>query len=71
MSMIECDRCGIIIDSDEDPGCFLDNPYDSRDTTVVCLACREREYDEHQEKLMQDGPGPSLLEQQREAMKYK
>lgn len=71
MSMIDCDDCGVLIDTDDDPGCFIENPYDGRDTTVWCLQCRENAYQKHQDKLMEDGPGPSLLQQQQEAMKFK
>lgn len=71
MSICVCDRCNSYIDSDKDPHCFCENPYDSRDTTIVCENCREQDYDRHQESLMENGPGPSLREQQVEAMKFK
>lgn len=35
MSCIRCDRCPEIIDSDDDPECFLSDDY------VLCEACRE------------------------------
>ncbi len=38
---------------------------------VFCDNCRERAYDRHQESLMENGPGPSLLDQQRAAYKIK
>lgn len=38
---------------------------------IICDACQERAYDRHQESLMESGPGPSLLDQQREATKLK
>lgn len=71
MSLIPCEHCDAMIDSDDDPGCFIDNPYDSRDTTILCEPCRERAYERHQESLMEGGGGPSLIEQQRAAYKIK
>ena len=72
MTAIPCAHdCGVLVDPDQDPNCKIVNPYDDSDITVVCLACQEKAYDAHQERLMQDGPGPSLLEQQREAWKLK
>lgn len=71
MSIVVCDHCERYIDSDFDCDCFIENPYDSRDVTTLCENCRERAYEEQQERLMEDGPGPSLLDQQREAMKFK
>lgn len=71
MSVVVCDHCERYIDSDDDGDCFIDNPYNSKDTTILCEHCRERAYEAQQERLMEDGPGPSLLEQQRDAMKLK
>lgn len=71
MSIVICDHCDRAIDSDFDCDCFIENPYDSKDTTVLCENCRERAWDRQQESLMENGPGPSLLDQQREAMKFK
>lgn len=71
MSMVICEHCDRAIDSDDDPGCFIDNPYDSRDTTIVCEPCRESAYERQQERLMEDGPGPSLLQQQQAAWRLK
>ena len=71
MSMCVCERCDRYIDSDDDPDCFIENPYDSKDTTILCEPCREKAYDRYQEDLMETGGGPSLLEQQREARKLK
>lgn len=39
--------------------------------TVQCTNCLERAYERQQERLMEDGSGPSLLEQQRAAYKIK
>jgi hypothetical protein len=72
MSLIPCEHdCGVMVDPDQDPLCKIVNPYDSSDVTVVCLNCQEKAYEAQQERLMEDGPGPSLLEQQREAWRLK
>jgi hypothetical protein len=71
MSMVTCDHCDAYIDSDFDPDCFIENPYDSKDTTILCEPCRERAYDRYQESLMEGGGGPTLLEQQIAAMVLK
>lgn len=71
MSMVTCERCDCAIDSDDDPGCFIENPYNSRDTRILCENCRECEWDRYQESLTEGGGGPSLREQQIEAMKLK
>ena len=71
MSIVICERCERQIDSDKDDGCFSVNPYNRNDITAVCEPCREKAWDRQQERLMEDGPGPSLLEQQIEARKFK
>ena len=71
MSIIVCDRCNAYIDSDDDPDCFIENPYDSKDTTILCEPCREAAWDRQQETLMETGGGPSLIEQQRAAWRLK
>ena len=71
MSIVICDHCDCWIDSDEDAECFIENPYNSKDVTVLCEACRERAYEQFQEHLMETGGGPSLQEQQMAARKYK
>ena len=71
MSIVICESCDQPIDSDFDAECFMENPYDSKDVTVNCERCRERALDRQQERLMEDGPGPSLRDQQIEAMKLK
>jgi hypothetical protein len=73
MSMVICEDCERQIDSDDDPNCFVEtgNMRRLHETTVLCENCRERRWDHEQERLMQEGPGPSLLEQQIEAMKFK
>lgn len=72
MSLIPCERdCGVMVDPDQDPLCTIVNPYDSSDVTVMCLACQEKAYERQQERLMEDGGGPSLIEQQRAAYNLK
>lgn len=69
MSMAFCERCDRLIDTDHDPNAFCDAPDGS--TEIICDSCQERAYDRHQENLMEDGPGPSLLDQQRAAYNIK
>ncbi len=71
MSIVICDRCDCWIDSDDDGDCFIENPYNAKDTTVLCEPCRERAWDRQQEDLMEGGGGPSLLEQQQDAYRIK
>ena len=55
MSMICCQACEALIDSDDDPGCFVEPPdctppeQRARATTIMCEPCREAEYDRQQE----------------------
>lgn len=39
MSMIRCDECSRLVDSDDDPECFLTR---DRKDWIVCEVCRER-----------------------------
>ena len=71
MSIIVCESCDKYIDSDFDADCFIENPYDSKNVTIKCDRCRERDWDREQERLMEEGPAPSLLDQQIEAKKLK
>ncbi len=47
MSVIECSDCGQFIDSDDDPGCFVEVTYSPRqgltvDTdAILCEQCRD------------------------------
>jgi hypothetical protein len=70
MSMVICEHCDGPIDSDDDPGCFVDHEGWCKDE-IICEPCRERAYDQGQESLMEDGGGPSLIEQQRQAWNIK
>ncbi len=60
-----CDSCDATCDPAKDPHCL------GEFNTTLCENCREAAYDRHQERLMETGGGPSLLEQQREAYKIK
>lgn len=71
MSICVCDHCDAYIDSDFDAHCFIENPYNSLDVTILCEPCRERAWERQQEDLMETGGGPSLLDQQIAAIKYK
>lgn len=44
MSMIACQGCGQIVNSDNDPDCFVEvgNMRRYHETRVYCEACRER-----------------------------
>lgn len=44
MSMIACDRCPTIINSDDDPTCFVETGDMRRmhKTIVLCERCREK-----------------------------
>lgn len=62
MNRIQCDHC--------------DKWVDQKDGNVQCDAficdnCNEAAYDRQQERLMEEGPGPTLQEQQIEAYKIK
>lgn len=70
MSICICDKCDRPIDSDFDCDCFCTDPWGGNET-IVCEPCREKSYDDHQERLMETGGGPSLIEQQREAWRLK
>ena len=46
MSMIKCDGCDRIFDSDEDPDCFIEEDYaDKQPARVICETCREEPID--------------------------
>jgi hypothetical protein len=44
MSMILCDRCNMVIDSDDDPDCFVETGNQRRlhETTILCETCRDK-----------------------------
>lgn len=53
------------------PQCDLEEYDDDQFAAEVCDNCAERAYDAQQERLMETGGGPSLIEQQRAAYKIK
>ena len=40
MSMIRCERCPTLIDSDDDPDCFVS--INDNDSIVMCEPCRDK-----------------------------
>lgn len=66
MSLFTCEHCDKDFDTATQPYC-VSGP----DDTVICENCAESAWDRQQERLMEDGGGPSLIEQQREAYKIK
>lgn len=53
---------------------FCDKPLSKQnllDEVDTCDSCMEKAYDRQQERLMENGPGPTLLEQQQAAYKIK
>lgn len=60
MSMVMCERCDRMIDSDDDPDCFCEAPdYMPADfrkavgTEVVCEPCRERQWEHDFQRQME------------------
>lgn len=58
MSCIHCDDCCRLIDSDDDPDCFVEagNPLGLPLERVLCERCREREWDRQEQQKMEDAP---------------
>ncbi len=60
MSMVICDHCDRLFDSDADPDCFIEPPYAtpaSRSVQdIICEPCRERALDRQQERRAEDAP---------------
>ena len=52
MSMVRCDNCDLIFDSDADPDCFVEvgNMRRLHQTKIMCPPCRE-DYENEQEYL--------------------
>jgi hypothetical protein len=68
MTTYFCDGCDATCDPEKDPHCF----HRAGDCDVtLCENCREAAYDRQQGRLMENGPGPSLRDQQISAMKFK
>jgi hypothetical protein len=55
MSMVMCERCDRMIDSDDDPDCFVENP-----DAVLCEWCREER--EAQQENSDDEAGIAFSE---------
>jgi hypothetical protein len=68
--ILECEYCCEAVDPERDPYSICTDPWGGN-AQVICENCREREYDRHQEHLMECGPGPTLREQQIAAMRFK
>ena len=49
MSMIRCEWCERLIDSDDDPDCFAENPEE-----VLCEWCRDKRYAEQTDPPPED-----------------
>lgn len=69
MTVITCERCDTPFDTDNQQYCVVEHIDGS--PVAICENCQESAWMRNQERLMEDGPGPSLLDQQREAMKLK
>ena len=57
MSMIYCRDCDQLIDSDEDPECFVETGHTDRayHTIVLCAACRDNRVLQEQYEAPQNG----------------
>ena len=64
-----CDRCDEPLHPDDKYARCTD-PWGGN-VEFICESCRERAYDRDQERLMETGGGPSLIEQQRDAYRIK
>ena len=47
MSIMRCDRCDRMIDTDDDPEAFVEVPWLDLAERVWCEPCREAEWEEH------------------------
>jgi hypothetical protein len=47
MSILLCERCGDAIDSDDDPDCFVEQPFKD---VVHCQGCRDHD-EQHRERI--------------------
>lgn len=65
MTTYACDTCDAGCDPEKDPGCLVEP------NLTICENCRESAWERQQERLMETGGGPSLIEQQRAAYKIK
>jgi hypothetical protein len=69
MNAYFCEYCDASIAADDHLAVCTDPWGGNR--TLICEHCQERAYDRYQERLMEDGPGPSLLEQRQAAWRLK
>lgn len=66
MSIFSCEHCDQDFDSAKQSYSVTGS-----DDTVLCENCAESAWDRQQERLMEGGGGPSLIEQQRAAYNIK
>ena len=60
MSMCMCERCDKMIDSDDDPECFIDAPEREFGTIILCEWCRN----DREAQLEADAQHQAFAEQQ-------
>lgn len=51
MSMVRCDKCESLIDSDDHPECFIEVPWLNMETRVWCQWCAEDEFEKHDREM--------------------
>lgn len=58
MSIVTCEYCDAMVDSDSDPDCFVEtgNMRRLHQTTIICEPCRERAWDRQQDRLSEETP---------------
>lgn len=56
MSMCRCDGCDRLIDSDDDPDCFVEvgNMRRLHKEIILCEPCREKHYEREEESLSKE-----------------
>jgi hypothetical protein len=55
MSILRCDSCSRPIDTDDDPECINDDGYSlGLPVIVLCEPCRERAWDEQEERKTEE-----------------
>lgn len=67
-NLVVCERCDRQFQ--QNAYSFCTDPWGGHGE-MVCDSCQEGAYDREQERLMECGAGPSLIEQQREAWRLK
>lgn len=48
MSIIRCDKCETLIDSDDHPECFVEVPWLNMETRIWCQWCAEDEFEKNE-----------------------